>query len=353
VTTEHAESQSPGRGLPASKVLGRLEDGTSYFSPIGQVIADDSAVICHLCGRAFRSVAAHLHSHGWTKTQYCQAFGLERSQSLEGAETRKLRATAFGARLVFEPAVRIGSARGRQRARAGELTREAANAARGRAFPAQRRLRSTGPKSPAAQARVARANRSRADHHLAAIGMEVARQWGYVSLGLLVADKLAAGESMAAISRDSGLDKDWIARHLGRLDPAVAGLARASKQTQLDARWLSAIERLGFGDVGGYLRQRHVVERATVNAIAREVGLSFHTVKAALERHDIVSSPHAAKRHAADRRVGEVALALGVASIADYVRAARQRGWTWQRMAAESGQPETWLRRHAAADSER
>jgi hypothetical protein len=351
VTTQRSDLLCLGSSARASSaVAGQLADGTPYFSPIGQVIADDSGVICHLCGRAFRSVSAHLRSHGWTKAQYCHEFGLERSQSLEGTETRKLRATAFSARLVFEPAVRAGSARGRQRARTGELARAAADAARGRPFPEQRRRRSAGPMDPAAQLRVARANRERADQHIAAIATGVARQLGYVSIGSLVEDKLAAGQSLAAISRECGLDKDWMARHLGRLDPAAASLARASRPRQLDVRWIAAADRLGFNDVGSYLRQRHLVDHVTVNAIALEVGVSFHTVRTALRRHDIAATPHVTKRDAADRRAGEVAAALGVVSISDYVRRARRLRWTWQRMAAESGQPETWLRRHAAAD---
>ena len=77
---------------------GTLEDGTPYYAPLGEIIADGSRVICHLCGRALRSVVAHLPSHGWTKEQYCLAFGLERGQSLEGAETGKIRAALFTAR---------------------------------------------------------------------------------------------------------------------------------------------------------------------------------------------------------------------------------------------------------------
>jgi hypothetical protein len=164
-------------------------------------------------------------------------------------------------------------------------------------------------------------------------------------------DKLAAGHSMAAISRDCGVSKDWISRHLSRLDPAAAELARASRPEQLDARWLPAIEALGFSDVDSYLRQRHLVDRATVNAIANEIGLSFHTVKATLRRHDIVASLHATKRHVADRRAESVASALGVDSISEYIRNSRRLGWTWQRIALESGQPETWLRRHAVTAS--
>jgi ROS/MUCR transcriptional regulator protein len=328
-------------------VLGHLNDGTPYFSPIGQVIADDSHVACHLCGRAFKSVAAHLASHGWTKVEYCQAFGLERSQSLEGAETRKLRATAFSARLVFESAVRAGSARGHQRARTGELSRDAANAARGRPFPAQRRERSRSAVSPLAEARIASANRDRADQHLAAVAHEAALQQDYATIGGLVRDKLGAGYSLAAISRSCGLDKDWMARHLHRIDPSAADLARSGSQRALDARWLPVVRSLGFDDVVSYLRQRHLVDHASVNAIAREAGVSFQAAKSALQRHAVAVSPHMTKRRGAELRRQEAAIALGAPTIADYVRSRRTLGWTWREIASESGQPQTWLRRQA------
>jgi hypothetical protein len=76
-------------------------------------------VIYHLCGRALRSVVAHLPPHGWTEDQYCEAFGLERGQSLEGLETHKLRAALFTVRLALDPAIRDSSAEGRERARSG------------------------------------------------------------------------------------------------------------------------------------------------------------------------------------------------------------------------------------------
>jgi len=101
--------------ISAASPVGVLADGTPYYAPIGEVIVDRSLVTCHLCGRALRSVTAHLRAHGWTKLAYCEAFGLERGQPLEGPETRKLRAVALTSRLVFEPAMRQGSAAGRAR----------------------------------------------------------------------------------------------------------------------------------------------------------------------------------------------------------------------------------------------
>src|SRR5215467_4153966 len=51
--------------ISAESPAGVLADGTPYYAPLGEVIVDGSLVTCHLCGRALRSVTAHLRSHGW------------------------------------------------------------------------------------------------------------------------------------------------------------------------------------------------------------------------------------------------------------------------------------------------
>src|ERR1700683_5820461 len=135
--------QGPRGGQRAVRaVAGVLADGTPYYAPIGEVVCDGTTVTCHLCGRSLKSVAAHLRAHGWTKTAYCAAFGLERGQPLEGQETRKRRAASFAPRLIFDPAIRAGSAVGRQRAAAGELAGDAARASTGRRRPRQRGAKS-------------------------------------------------------------------------------------------------------------------------------------------------------------------------------------------------------------------
>ena len=153
-------ARRPGPAL--APVLAVLADGIPAFAPIGEVVVVNGRVICHLCGRALRSVTAHLRVHGYTKEAYCAAFGLERGQSLEGPDTRKLRAAALTSRLVFDVAFRTGSAAGRQRARAGELTRDAAAAATGRRYPEQRRRKARRALAGIAAEAVAQANAERA-----------------------------------------------------------------------------------------------------------------------------------------------------------------------------------------------
>jgi hypothetical protein len=72
-----------------------------------------------------------------------------------------------------------------------------------------------------------------------------------------------------------------------------------------------------------------------------------HRVESALRRHGLEIVAHAAKRHAARQRAADVAAGLGYATMAGYIRRRRADGWTWKAIAAESGQPQTWLRRQA------
>ncbi len=339
-------ARRPGRLI--RPVVDVLADGTVCYAPVGEVVTDGPLVICHLCGRSFRSVAAHLASHGWTKQRYCAAFGLELSQSLEGLETRKLRAAALTARLVFDPAIREGSAAGRARAKSGELARDAAAAARGRSFPEQRRRKASVVRTARPSAVVAQANRDRADRRLADIAAAAARQRGYADIGAYVSARRRAGLSLAAISKEAGLHKDWLSRHLRRVDSAAATAAREPVGATADAGLVAALTRLGYQNPAAYLRERHVHQHHTVNAIAADLGLSRRAVESALRCYGLRPVAHAAKRHAADRRAAEVAARLGFGSIADYVGQRRAAGQTWRAIAAESGQPQTWLRRHAA-----
>jgi hypothetical protein len=328
---------------------GALADGTPCHAPVGEIVAEGDLVVCHLCGRWFRSVTAHLRAHGWTKDGYCAAFGLERSQSLEGSATRKRRSAAFSARLVFEPAVRDGSAAGRARARTGALARDAAAAARGRPLPEQRRRKARQALAAIPHASIAEANRSRAVSRIAGLAAAAAGRAGYHAIGDLVRARVAAGASLAAISRELGLHKDWLSRHLPELDPAVAALAAAADRAAgADGRWRSALVPLGYAEVAGYLQDRLAGHR-TVNQIAAEIGMSHHAVQSALRRHGLHAMPHAAKRHAAHCREETVAAAMGCASVGEYIASRRSAGWTWSAIAVESGQPQSWLRRHATA----
>jgi hypothetical protein len=160
--------------------------------------------------------------------------------------------------------------------------------------------------------------------------------------------RAASGASLAAISREAGLHKDWLHRHLAEVDPAVAAAVRQQPAGRDGPRWLQAATALGFADVPSYLRDRHLVKHQTVSAIGAEIGMSNHAVAAALTRHGLARTAHAGKRRAARERAVQVAAVLGVDSVSRYVAERRAAGWTWQAIAVECDQPPSWLRRQAA-----
>jgi len=339
----------PARGRGVHAVVAVLPDGTPCYSPIGTVLGEGARVQCHLCGGWFRSVLAHLRVHGWDQAGYRAAFGLERGQPLEGPDTRRRRAVALRVRRAVEPAVRLGFEAGQQRARSGALTRDAAEAARGRRQPEQHRrktLRTLASVSPAARAAGRRRYTKQWLHRTAA---EAAARFGHPDIGSLVRDRVAAGASLASVSREAGLHKDWLCRHLATVDPATAAAVASAglEPVRRDVRWLPAVRVLGFADVPGYLAERHVVGRWTVHAIAREIGLSPGAVLSALDRHGVVRMPHAASRSRCAQRALAVAARFGHADIRDYLDARRAAGLSWRAIAAECGESATWLRRRA------
>jgi hypothetical protein len=232
--------------------------------------------------------------------------------------------------------------------RSGALTKAAAEAARGRKQPAQRRektLRTLAGISPAAQAEGARCH---AVQRLRRTAEAAAARLGFADIGALVRDRVAAGISLAAISREAGLHKDWLCRHLADIDPETARAAAAiSAHQRLDARWLSKLGELGFTDVSSYLRDRHVLRHQSIRAIAAELGISHGAVETALARHEITKEAHASARRRCAERAAEVAARFGFRDIDDYLDDRRAAGLTWRQIAAECGQPPTWVRRRA------
>lgn len=314
---------------------------TSVHAPIGRMLVDGDRVCCHLCGRWFLSVASHLPYHGWTKDAYVEAFGLERSNPLSGEATRKRRAAALTARQAVEPAIVRAQAEARARARDGSLTAAATAAARGRRQPAERRAKTLATLAGIGAAARAEGSRRHAQDQLERRAHEVAVRFGFADAGAYLSERLARGMSMAAISREAGLHKDWVSRHLR----AVAPRAIDVRPPRPDVRLLPVAHRLGYADVGAYLRAAHVEQHRSVAAIAAEAGVSREAIGAAMRQHGIEAVPHATKRHRAAERASAVAASLGFASLAAYVADRRARGVTWRDLAAESGLPQTTLRR--------
>jgi hypothetical protein len=339
------------RGRSVHEVVGVLPDGTTHYAPIGVVVGDGPLVMCHLCGGWFRSVLAHLRSHGWNQTDYRAAFGLERGQPLEGTVTRERRAAALTVRRSTDPAIRAGCDTGVRWARSGGLSRAAAVAARGRRQPEQRRRKTLATLAAISWEKRADATRRYADARLRETARVAAERLGFPDIGTLVRERIRDGSSLAANSREVGLHKDWLTRHLAVVDPeaaaAVEDEVRGRRRARWDQSWLPVVEALGFADVATYLEDRHLRQRVTVAAIGVEVGMSRPAVESAMRRHRIDRHLHVTSRSRAERRAQAIAFRFGFAGITDYLSARRAEGLSWQRIARECGEAETWVRRRA------
>ncbi|MCH6166755.1 MucR family transcriptional regulator [Pseudonocardia alaniniphila] len=339
------------RGRSVHEVAGVLPDGTVHYAPIGVVIGDGPVVMCHLCGEWFRSVLAHLRSHGWSQEAYRTAFGLERGQPLEGTSTRERRAAALTVRRSTDPAIREGCDVGMRWAKSGGLSRAAALAARGRPQPEQRRRKTLATLAAISLEKRAAATRRYADERLRETATAAAQRLGFSDIGTLVRERIRDGSSLAAISRAAGLHKDWLSRHLAAVDPEAAAAVddevRGRRRARWDQSWLPVVEALGFPDVAVYLEDRHLRKHWTVAAIGVEVGMSRPAVESAMRRHGIDRHLHATSRSRTQRRADAIAHRFGFDSIDDYLSARRAEGLSWKRIAHECDEAETWVRRRA------
>ncbi|NEA99323.1 MucR family transcriptional regulator [Streptomyces sp. SID13726] len=91
----------------------------------GRLIRDETAdtVICHVCGRDFRSLGAHVRVHGLTAAEYREEFGLLRTRPLSARSLSQERSGSRRDRYSASKELRGHLAAGRAMARSGELTR--------------------------------------------------------------------------------------------------------------------------------------------------------------------------------------------------------------------------------------
>jgi hypothetical protein len=113
-----------GSGREPHLPVGRLEDGTWLFAPLGSmyVVGDGARVVCHVCGDGLAAVSAqHARRHGLSLADYRERFGLNRKQSLIAPALAEARRAEGRRRWAANPGVREGLAVGQAMARSGEL----------------------------------------------------------------------------------------------------------------------------------------------------------------------------------------------------------------------------------------
>lgn len=195
-------------------VVGVLPDGTVFFAPRGRVLRGPDGMCCHLCGFWVPDLLDHLdRGHDWSARRYAAAFALRYHDLTSAPGTPRPLLRAHGTAC---PRDGLGPRRG------------------GRSQPEQLR-------------RTAR---------------QMAVRFGGGSLRDYVVPAVAAGLSLAELSRRAGLTAGWLERHLPDVDPAVAAeVAAVQERARRDSRavgvrWVLRLAELGYADPLDYLRER-------------------------------------------------------------------------------------------------
>ena len=267
-----------GHAGPRHDHAWRLADGTGLHAPPGELLVDDEAgrLCCHLCGEWFRSLGAHVRSHGHTAETYRAELGLARREPLTHAGLSEvISARQKQAYEASEP-FRERLAQGQQDARSGELSRRAAAA------------REQNPPSPGTlvrQTRALEAGRATTATRRQAALNRLLLDSGSDDLPAYLRSRYAQGASLAQLARETGLGRSRLRHEMS----SAAIQPRGSGQNTPDGRRsrartaeAAAARRIGTDDLPGWLRARRD-EGWTLAALGAAVGHSGHWVRWRLE----------------------------------------------------------------------
>ncbi|WP_330177343.1 MucR family transcriptional regulator [Streptomyces sp. NBC_01498] len=245
-------------------------------SHYGQLIRDEDTdtVVCHVCGRAFRSLGAHVRVHRMTAAEYRQEFGLLRTKPLSARSLSQEQSRAHVAIYAASEEARGHLSAGQDMARSGELSRKRRDADRGRPDPPQ--LRQTQQDSLTA-GRGTRA--SAADARLAT----ALRAGGFGDLGqalhaLYVTSQHSIDDTARALSIGRGRVRRLLAEH-GIAIRSTGQNSAAGRRARALLNDRKAAQRVGTPDIASWLRERRK-EGATFRELAKATGRSIPWVTA-------------------------------------------------------------------------
>lgn len=272
---------SPRVGAPAAVPgvgghlhLWTLADGTGLHAPYGHLVRDTDSgrVCCHLCGRWFVALGAHVRVHGYTTDVYRTAMGLRSSQGLVAAslsgQLRRRQAARYEADAEVRQALGIGQAM----ARSGQLAWRRRAPTASQPEPAQR-VRERGEQLAAGRASQDAARHQQLAGRLAALGAK--------DLPSYLRSAYAEGASLDTLAGATGMGWAQLRKALAEAGVQVrpTGIntteGKRSRALTADAR---AAAQLGVADLHGWLRDRHA-EGWTLVQLGRAVGHSSHWVR--------------------------------------------------------------------------
>ena len=239
------------------------------LAPHGTLIRDERAdlVMCHLCGRWFRLLGAHVRVHGLTADDYRAAFGLFATKALSSGELSATRSQAQGTRYRRSGRTREDLARGHAMARSGELTVIAGAARQSRTVAAQRRSAQIEELAAGRRTQAARTGRRLVD---------ALRERGFDAIGPgLRALYLERQTGLEDLASELGVGRMALRRALAEHGVPLrgpGGTTDAGRRSRTRANIATAAARVGTTDLHGWLTAR------------RDEGWTLTRLAAALDR---------------------------------------------------------------------
>lgn len=255
-------------------------EATDRHPDFGRLIRDETAdtVLCHVCGRAFRALGAHVRVHGMSAAEYRQAFGLLRTRALSARSFSRKQSRTRRAGYQASRETQERFAAGRAMARSGELARRRWDGAREQADPEElRRVRRdtlTAGRRTQAQATADR---------MAA----VLRVGGFSDLGQALRTVYAQEQnSIRDTARILSIGKGRVKRLLieqGIQLRQTGQNSDAGRRSRVQMNDRAAAERVGARDITAWLCER-AADGVTLRELAAATGRSIPWVAARIGR---------------------------------------------------------------------
>lgn len=245
--------------------LWSLPDGTGLHAPVGELVVEEgtSRLCCHLCGRWYVSLGAHVRAHGHTADTYRATMGLCATQPLTSTPLSTTIANRQAERYRRDPELRDRLEEGRQSVQ--RAPRPAAPSADGE--PVQRRRRRTAALAAGRSTLAARREQD-LDRRVA--------EWGHSSLHDYLRCAYSSGASLDDLAQRTKLGRARLRHEVqaARITIRPVGSNSAlSKRSRAMTNDASAADRVGAGDIHAWLAQRHA-EGWSLSRLAKAVGHS-------------------------------------------------------------------------------
>lgn len=258
---------------PSHLHLWSLPDGTGLHAPYGDLAVDDDTLrlCCHLCGRWYVSLGAHVRAHGHTADTYRQTMGLCATQPLTSTPLSSTIAKRQGERYRRDVELRARLDAGRQTLRSAPRSAAPSDGQE----PVQRQRRRTAALESGRRTIAARRHRE-LDRRL--------HEWGDPRLHDFLRRAYDSGASLEDLGRRTGLGRARLRTEMGAAGIAVRAVGHNSAEARRSralTHEAAAARQVGTDDIHTWLTDRSG-EGWSLGRLAAAVGHSTPWVRVRL-----------------------------------------------------------------------